>query len=98
MFSPPSWCSGWQSKTAVVELLNFEDEASPMFQRIKNLPAVQETQEMWVRPWVKKIPRRGKWQPTLVSLPEESHGQRSLVGYSLWVAKSRMRLSDCNTF
>ena len=86
MFSPPPWYSGWQSKTVVVELLNLEDEASPMFQRIKNLPAVQETQETWVRPWVKKIPRTRKWQPTLVSLPEESHGQRSLVGYSPRVA------------
>ena len=28
------------------------------------------------------IPWRRKWQPTLVFLPEKSHGQRSLVGYS----------------
>ena len=27
---------------------------------------------------------RRKWQPTLVFLPGESHGQRSLVGCSLW--------------
>ena len=33
-------------------------------------------------PWVGKIPWRRKWQPTLVSLPGESHGQRSLAGYS----------------
>ena len=33
-------------------------------------------------PWVRKIPQRRKWQPTLVFLPGESHGQRSLVGYS----------------
>ena len=32
--------------------------------------------------WVRKIPRRRKWQPTPVFLPGESHGQRSLVGYS----------------
>ena len=31
--------------------------------------------------WVGKIPWRRKWQPTLVFLPEKSHGQRSLVGY-----------------
>ena len=24
------------------------------------------------------------WQPTPIFLPEESHGQRSLVGYSPW--------------
>ena len=33
-------------------------------------------------PWVRKIPWRSKWQPTPVFLPGESHGQRSLVGYS----------------
>ena len=33
-------------------------------------------------PWVGKIPWRRKWQPTPVFLPEESHGQRSLAGYS----------------
>ena len=33
-------------------------------------------------PWVRKIPRRKKWQPTPVLLPGKSHGQRSLVSYS----------------
>ena len=37
--------------------------------------------------WVKKIPRRRKWQPTPVSLPGESLGQRSLAGYSPWGGK-----------
>ena len=37
---------------------------------------------MCVEPWLGKIPWRKKWQPTPVSLPKESHGQRSLVGYS----------------
>ena len=35
-------------------------------------------------PWVRKIPWSRKWQPTPVSLPGESHGQRSLVSYSPW--------------
>ena len=35
-------------------------------------------------PWVGKIPWRRKRQPTPVFLPGESHGQRSLVGYSPW--------------
>ena len=35
-------------------------------------------------PWVGKILWRREWQPTPVFLPGESHGQRSLVGYSLW--------------
>ena len=34
--------------------------------------------------WVRKIPWRRKWQPTPGFLPGESHGQRSLVGYSPW--------------
>ena len=38
-------------------------------------------------PWVRKIPWRRKWQPTLVCLPGKSHGQRSLVGYSPWGLK-----------
>ena len=38
-------------------------------------------------PWVRKIPWRKKWQPTPVFLPGESHGQRSLAGYSPWHCK-----------
>ena len=33
-------------------------------------------------PWVGKIPWRRSQQPTAVFLSGESHGQRSLVGYS----------------
>ena len=35
-------------------------------------------------PWVGKVPWRREWQLTLVLLPGESHGQRSLAGYSPW--------------
>ena len=38
-------------------------------------------------PWVRKTPWRRAWQPTPVLLPRESHGQRSLVGYSPWHRK-----------
>ena len=38
-------------------------------------------------PWVRRIPWRRKWQSTPVFLPGEFHGQRSLVGYSLWCCK-----------
>ena len=38
-------------------------------------------------PWVRKIPWRRAWQPTPVFFPGESHGQRSLVGYSPWGCK-----------
>ena len=52
---------------------------------VKNLPAMQEMQEIYgFDPWVGKIPWRRKWQPTPVFLPGKPHGQRSLVGYSPW--------------
>ena len=35
-------------------------------------------------PWVRKLFWRREWQPTPVILPGESHGQRSLEGYSSW--------------
>ena len=51
-----------------------------MAQTIKNLPTMQ-------RPgfnlWVGKSLWRREWQPTPVFLSGESHGWRSLAGYSL---------------
>ena len=41
----------------------------------------------WFDLWVEKIPWRRAWQATPVSSPGESHGQRSLAGYSLWSGK-----------
>ena len=38
-------------------------------------------------PWVRKISWRRAWQPILVCLPGESHGQRSLAGYRPWGCK-----------
>ena len=38
-------------------------------------------------PWVGKIPWRRAWQPILVFLLGEFHGQRTLVGYSPWSHK-----------
>ena len=42
--------------------------------------------------WARKLPWRRAWQPTPIFLPGESHGQRSLVGYSPWSHKE----SDMN--
>ena len=58
---------------------------------------MQETQEMWVRSLGQEDPLDREWQPTPVFLPEKSHGQRSLVGYSPWVAKSWTQLRDEHT-
>ena len=52
---------------------------------IKNLPAhAEEGKRRRFSPRVGKIPWRRAWKPTPVFLPGESHGQRSLVGYSPW--------------
>ena len=48
-------------------------------------------------PWVRKIPWRGAWQPTPAFLPGESHGQRSLAGYSPWGRKNRTWLKQLST-
>ena len=45
------------------------------------------TQEMQVQSLGREDPLEMKWQPTPVFLPGESHGQRGLVGYSLWGCK-----------
>ena len=54
-------------------------------QFVKNMPAMQETacRRHGFLCWVRKIPCRKKWQPTLVFLLEKSHGPRSLAGNSL---------------
>ena len=49
-------------------------------------------------PWVRKIPWRRKWQPTLVSLPGKSHEQRNLVGYCPWGLKESDTATNTLTF
>ena len=44
-------------------------------------------QEMQVQSLGWEDPLEEKWQPTLVFLPGQSHGQRSLVDYSPWGGK-----------
>ena len=65
----------WNSKGFTVRLV----WASLVAQRLKRLPAIQET---WVPSLGREDPWRRKWQPTPIFLPGESHGWRSLVGYS----------------
>ena len=56
----------------------------PSSSAVKNLPAMQEPQEMRVRSLGQGDPMEREWQPTPVFLPGEPHGQRSLAGYSPW--------------
>ena len=53
-------------------------------QMVKNLPAMQETR-VWSLGW--EDPLEKGMAIHSVFLPGESHGQRSLVGYSLWSCK-----------
>ena len=50
-----------------------------MAQKLKRLPAMRET---WVQSLGWEAPLEKEMQPILVFLPGESHGARSLVGYS----------------
>ena len=58
----------------------------------KNLPAMQETQVQFLG-W-EDLLEKEILQPIPVFLPGESHGQRSLAGYSLWGCKSLTRLNQ----
>ena len=45
-------------------------------------------------PWVRKIPWRREGQPSPVSLPGESHGQRSLAGFKRSIGLQRSQRHD----
>ena len=53
---------------------------------VKN-PLANQCKRPGCDPWVGRFPWRKKWQLTPVLLPEKSHKQRSLAGYSLWGCK-----------
>ena len=69
-------------REALDYLLPLGDPATQVARMVKNLLVMQEAT---VRPlgW-EDPPWRREWQPTPVFLPGESHGQRSLAGYSPW--------------
>ena len=66
---------------------NYHRKGLPRCPVVKNPPANAGDIRDGFNPWVGKIPWSRKWQPTPVCLPGESHGQRSLVGYSSWGCK-----------
>ena len=51
---------------------------------VKNLAGCRSHKKCGLDPWVNKIPWRRAWQHTPVFFLGESHGQRSLEGYSPW--------------
>ena len=48
-------------------------------------------QELGFDPWVRKIPWKRKWQPTLIFSPGKSCGRRSLASNSPWGRKESNR-------
>ena len=50
-----------------------------------------------LNPQFRQVPWRRKWHPTPAFLSEESHGQRGLVGYSLWGREELDRIEHLNT-
>jgi len=55
-----------------------------MIQTVKNVPTTQET---WVQSLGWEYPLEKGMATHFSNLPEEVHGQRSLVGYSPWGCK-----------
>ena len=94
-FSPLPWALSvsfyWISSVDCSHLSSLPSQVTLV---VKNLPAnAGDTRDTSL------IPGSGRssgevngWQPTPVFLPGESHGQRSLAGYSPWVTKSQTRL------
>ena len=59
---------------------------------VKTLPAMLEG-DLGLTPGLERSPGGGHGNPLPYSCLGNPHEQRSLVGYSLWVTKSRTRLS-----
>ena len=57
-------------------------KASPLAQQSRIRLKCRSHRECGFDLWVEKIPWKSAWQPTPILLPRESHGQRSLAGYS----------------
>ena len=67
------WPSPWASQVVLV---------------VKNPPTnAGDLKRLEFDPWVRRIHWGRAWQPTPLFLPGESHGQRSLAGYSPWGRK-----------
>ena len=64
---------------------------------VKNLPAIAGDMRLGFDPWVGKILWSRKWQHTLVFLPGEFHGRRSLAGYSPWGIRVRRNRAHTHT-
>ena len=74
----------WIGSLRLADTNYYVQDGSLVAQMVKNPPSMQGPGfDLWVR----KSPWRREWLPTQVFLPRESHGQRSLAGYSDWGCK-----------
>ena len=78
-----TWLSDWTTTNIVIQSFKivFPIWGFPTGSAVKNPPTMQET---WVWSLVGKISWKRAWQSTSVLSPGESHGERSLAGYSPW--------------
>ena len=67
-------------------------------QCLKNLPAIQEIQEMWIQSLRHKDPLDGEMATAPVFLTEKSHEQRRLVGYGPKGHKESDTIEQLNTW
>ena len=79
-------CNNFKKVKIITFHLKIYWERLPSGSVVKNLPAKQRCR---FNPWVRKIPRRMKWQTTPVFLPEIPWTEKSMKS-----AKSQTRLSD----
>ena len=79
------WISSWKQVAKVLKL---------QYQSFRWISGLISFRGLGFNSWVGKIPWRRKWQPTSVFLPEKSHGQRSLAGYSWTSMNTHVLVSE----
>ena len=79
--------------TDIIPVLNMEGYGLPRWPGGKE--SACQCRGRGFNPWVVKVPRSRKWQPTPVFLPGKFHGQRSLAGLQSMRLQSWTWLSTC---
>ena len=70
------------SKPSFFSQLHLNNSASLAAQLVKNREILCNAVDLGLIPGLGRFSGEGKWQSTPIFLPEKSHGQRYLVGYS----------------
>ena len=82
----------WVAISLLIEIAHLPMDSPPGGSQVAQWVKIRPAKESTFRwhgsdPWVGKIPWRRAWKPSLVFLSGESHGQRSLGGYSPYRCK-----------